>query len=122
VIATEVFPPDSKAVREVRRFVAEALEGLSGEQTEIIVLAASELAANCVRHAGTEFTVTVDRQGDEVRVTMDDAGDGQPEVQHPGPETPSGRGLLIVEQLADAWGASQSGGRNRVWFSMRAGG
>jgi anti-sigma regulatory factor (Ser/Thr protein kinase) len=119
VTATEVFPPDSAAVRDVRRFVADALAGLPDEQVEVIVLAASELAANCVRHAGTDFTVTVDRNNEDVRVTMDDAGEGEPAVQHPGPQTPSGRGLLIVEQLADAWGTSQTGDRNRVWFSMR---
>ena len=67
---TEVFPPDSAAVRDVRRFVAAALPGVTDEHLEVIVLAASELAANCVRHAGTDFTVTVDRTGYSVRVTM----------------------------------------------------
>ena len=116
---TEIFPPDSAAVRDVRRFVADALPGVAGEHLEVIVLAASELASNCVRHAGTEFAVTVDRTGDAVRVTMEDAGSGDPMVHHPDPQTPSGRGLLIVEQLADSWGSTKVEGRNRVWFSMQ---
>jgi anti-sigma regulatory factor (Ser/Thr protein kinase) len=106
-------------VREVRRFVAESLGGVPEEQVEIILLAASELAANSVRHAGTAYTVTVARTDTEVRVTVDDDGRGEPEVQDPGPFTPNGRGLLIVEQLSDAWGNSSTDGHNRVWFAMR---
>jgi anti-sigma regulatory factor (Ser/Thr protein kinase) len=122
VTVTEVFPPDSAAVRDVRRFVAAALPDVADEPLDVVVLATSELAANCVRHAGTEFTVTVDRTGDSVRVTMEDAGTGDPVVHHPDPRTPSGRGLLIVEQLADSWGSRRVEGRNRVWFSMKVAG
>ena len=114
------FSPDTATVRDVRSFVGECIEGLPEEQVEIILLASSELAANSVRHAGTHYTVKVDRTDTEVRVTVEDGGTGRPEVQDPGPLTPSGRGLLIVEQLSDAWGTSRAGDRNRVWFSVRA--
>ena len=113
------FAPETASVREVRQYVAESITDVPIEQAEIILLAASELAANSVRHARTDYTVTVDRTEDEVRVTVDDDGTGDPEVQDPGPLTPSGRGLLIVEQLSDAWGSSSNADHNRVWFSMR---
>lgn len=113
------FPPDTASVRDVRQFVADHLDGVPEEQVEVILLAASELAANSVRHAGTSYTVQVDRSDRAVRVTVDDDGEGDPEVQAPGPFTPSGRGLLIVEQLSDDWGSSSRRGHTRVWFSMR---
>jgi anti-sigma regulatory factor (Ser/Thr protein kinase) len=112
------FPPETSSVRDVRHYVGQALDGVAQDQVEIILLATSELAANSVRHAGTSYTVQVDRTEAEIRVTVEDDGDGEPEVQDPGPLTPSGRGLLIVEQLSDAWGASRTTGQNRVWFSM----
>jgi anti-sigma regulatory factor (Ser/Thr protein kinase) len=120
VSPVQSFPPDTATVRDVRRFVAECIEGLPEEQVEVILLAASELAANSVRHAGTAYTVRVDRSDTEVRVTVEDGGNGTPEVQDPGPLTPSGRGLMIVEQLSDAWGTSRAGDRNRVWFAVRS--
>jgi anti-sigma regulatory factor (Ser/Thr protein kinase) len=113
------FPPETASVRDVRRFVAGHLDGVPEEQVEVVLLATSELAANSVRHAGTAYTVQVDRTADEVRVTVDDDGEGDPEVQDPGPFTPSGRGLLIVDQLSDDWGSSSRPGHNRVWFAVR---
>ena len=113
------YPPDTASVRDVRQFVAQHLDGVPEEQVEVILLATSELAANSVRHAGTAYTVEVDRSDRAVRVTVEDDGEGDPEVQDPGPFTPSGRGLLIVEQLSDDWGSSSRRGHTRVWFSVR---
>ena len=113
------FAPATASVREVRAFVAESLGGVPEDQQEIILLAASELAANSVRHARTDYTVTVERSDREVRVTVEDDGAGDPEVQDPGPLTPSGRGLLIVKQLSDAWGSSSTEDHTRVWFTIQ---
>lgn len=115
---SQTFPPEPSSVGDARRYVADGLTGVSTEQLEVIVLAVSELAANSVRHAGTPFTVTVDQDDHEVRVTVNDAGTGRPAIQNPGPMTPSGRGLLIVERISDEWGSSSDAGHNRVWFSV----
>lgn len=112
------YPPEPSAVREVRRFVAEAVAGLPLDRVDAIVLAASELAANSVRHARTPFTVSVERDTRRVRVMVEDEGTGRPQVQDPDPLTPSGRGLLIVARMSDDWGTASSHGRNRVWFSV----
>lgn len=114
------FPPDPTSVSAARRFVADAVEGLTDEAVDTVVLAVSELAANSVRHAQTDFTVAVDQDEREVRVTVTDRGSGRPEVQDPDPFTPSGRGLLIVDRVSDDWGARKAGDRNVVWFALRA--
>jgi hypothetical protein len=41
-----------------------------------------------------------------------------PAVQEPGPTSESGRGLLIVECLADAWGHHPADGGKVVWCEL----
>ncbi len=55
----------------------------------------------------------------EVRVT--DEAPGFPVPQQPPPDCPRGRGLRIVESLADAWGIEVQHGRpgKTVWFTSR---
>ena len=115
---SQQFPAEATSIRLARRFVADELAGADPEWVDLVVLATSELASNCVIHARTAFTVTVDRTDDGVRVVTADDGDGEPEVQHPDPLTPTGRGLLIVERLSDDWGAQVVRGRTEVWFRM----
>ena len=114
------FSAEATSIRLARRFVAGQLEDQDPEWVDLVTLATSELASNCVIHAQTAFTITVDRTGDGVRVAAADDGDGDPEVQHPDPLTPTGRGLLIVERLSDDWGAEVARGRTEVWFRMTA--
>jgi anti-anti-sigma factor len=112
------FPADATSIRLARRFVADELTGSDPDWVDLVTLATSELASNCVLHARTGFTITVDRTADGVRVTASDDGEGVPEVQNPDPLTPTGRGLLIVDRLSDDWGAGQVQGRTEVWFQM----
>ena len=50
---------------------------------------------------------------------MRDFGYGLPEVSHPGPnDLGGGRGLMIVEQLADAWGVDEFLPGKIVWFEL----
>lgn len=81
----------------------------------------SELAANCVVHAATDFEISVDRSAGFVRVEVTDAGDGQPAVKWPDPLQPKGRGLQIVSALADQWGVQPSpdgAAGKTVWFTL----
>ena len=68
----------------------------------------SELATNAVQHADTEFEVDIDADreagGRWVRVRVTDEAAGLPHRPEPPPDAPHGRGLRIVETLADAWG------------------
>jgi hypothetical protein len=58
-----------------------------------------------------------DRRGLTVAVT--DGGGGLPIRKTPAATARSGRGVLIVEKLSDAWGStSQSGKRTTVWFRI----
>jgi PAS domain S-box-containing protein len=82
----------------------------------------SELATNAVQHADSEFeveiSVTPEAGGRCVRVRVSDEAAGFPTPQDPGTDAPHGRGLRIVESLADAWGIEVRRGRpgKTVWF------
>lgn len=83
------------------------------------VLLASELATNAVVHARSSFEVAVSTEGDRLRIEVSDADPGVPQVQWVPAGATSGRGLLIVETLAAAWGVQpREGGGKTVWFEL----
>lgn len=110
------------SVREARRFVVDSLQGVSRETLEIVEVLVSELATNAVRHAETDFdvTVTYDGSGGPIRVEVVDAGAGVPTQLEPGAVEPQGRGLKIVNGLSDRWGCTPApgAGSKTVWFEL----
>jgi serine/threonine-protein kinase RsbW len=121
VKVTRRFPHQPTAMTVARRFVAEALEALPASAAFDVELMVSELATNCIRHTASGFILTLEVEGDVVRVEMTDTGPGRPEVRFPLPSEPTGRGLHIVEGLSDEWGVSADpdrGGKT-VWFVYR---
>ena len=115
------FPSTLAAVAAARRFARDSLAEASDEVVDQVVMMVSELATNCVRHAGTEFQIAIDCQPDQIFVEVTDGGAGAPAVRSPGPTEPSGRGLLIVEQLSHEWGVREpeSDVGKTVWFTFR---
>lgn len=107
------------AVSAARRFVRGALSGQPSEIISAAELMASELATNCVRHAHTDFELTVHAQG-EIRVEVRDSGRGRPTVLSPSPRDPAGRGLRIVEAMSDTWGVAAAGSGKAVWFTLNS--
>jgi anti-sigma regulatory factor (Ser/Thr protein kinase) len=102
-----------------RRYVGESLAGAPREVVDIAELMVSELATNCVRYVGSDFTVTIERTPQRVRVDVADGGRDGVEMQDPTPAEPTGRGLRIVDELADAWGVDVASGDGKsVWFTL----
>lgn len=118
-MTTQSFPPDTAAVRRTRRFVAESLDGVGDALAESAILMTSELASNSIRHAKSRFTVKVDVTGDAIRIAVSDDGGGRPSKRTPAPDEVTGRGLLIIDNLADDWGTTTRAGRTTVWFLLR---
>jgi anti-sigma regulatory factor (Ser/Thr protein kinase) len=84
-------------------------------------LLADELTANAVRHAGGPTDVLIRGSVDVVYVEVTDASPALPVPARPGPNDDKGRGLLLVERLASAWGTRvPPGGGKTVWFEIRA--
>ncbi|MFC7258848.1 ATP-binding protein [Streptomyces lutosisoli] len=97
---------------------------LPDEVTETAALLLSELMTNAYRHAkvspGREIRARCDLDADRLRVSVTDANDSLPEPRQAAPGDESGRGLTLVDALADKWGAGpREGGIGKtVWFEL----
>jgi anti-sigma regulatory factor (Ser/Thr protein kinase) len=117
-VTSATFPNDAPSIGGARRFVAAALDGLTPTTVDDVTLMVSELATNVVRHARTAFRVSVQQTPSHVRVAVTDTGTGRPEARDPEPDEASGRGLLIVDRLAESWGVDTAGPAKTVWFTV----
>lgn len=107
------------AAAEARGFVlAEAnRRGLSGRAADA-ELAVSELATNALVHTRGEIVVRVDGGPDRLRVEVRDGSQLLPMPSLSERGGMSGRGLLLVSQIADSWGATPDHGGKAVWFEV----
>ncbi len=102
-------PRDLASVADARRFVHDALvSGLAPDLTDEAFLVVSELAANAITHAESDYRVSVVVCPASVRISVRDSGPGTPEPRASGPGAVSGRGLLIVAAVATSWGIDSS--------------
>jgi anti-sigma regulatory factor (Ser/Thr protein kinase) len=111
----------ASGVREARSAVRSVLVGRGEHAAEVAALLASELVTNAVVHSGgaAELTVSVDES--RLRVAVADSHETMPVVSVPSHEDESGRGLAIVDALANAWGVETDGNGKSVWFELELG-
>ena len=118
---TRSFPEQPESVTAARRFATDVLRDISPEVTATVELLVSELATNCIRHTDSAFELTIIQSGYGIRVEATDYDAGKPTMRSPEPTDPSGRGLRIVDALADAWGVEHRSAQGKtVWFTLMA--
>ena len=98
----------------VRHLAAWGCDGRIAD-AELLV---SELVTNAVLHARLRATVTVERDGMVLRVSVQDDSPAQPHLRELGPEAVTGRGLLLVDRIARRWGVDPQAGGKCVWFEV----
>jgi anti-sigma regulatory factor (Ser/Thr protein kinase) len=104
------------APRAVRRDVAAYLEGNERQDVHVVVLLVGELVTNSVVHAGGIITVRASQLNGVLRIEVSDASDSLPVVRAP---DMGGRGLRLVEALAESWGSERlAGGGKTVWVEV----
>ncbi|MGY5002732.1 ATP-binding protein [Streptomyces griseus] len=128
--ARRYFDAKRASVRLVRQFVVTTLTswGITGEPTEDIRLCASELASNALIHGtrpGHGFLVRLSAferlVSLEVHDSRDIAAERYPQVRPAVGTHVSGRGLRIVDSLADDWGVERREPFGKiVWSHFRA--
>ncbi|MGH3276235.1 MAG: ATP-binding protein [Streptosporangiaceae bacterium] len=113
------FPPAPEQVGEARRYLAAILDGRPADDA---ILCLSELVTNATVHSrsrqvGGYVTVRVQLHGDHLRVDVCDQGGPWTEPTREDGQT--GRGLLIVDQLACTWGRTGDEKTGWVtWFEL----
>jgi anti-sigma regulatory factor (Ser/Thr protein kinase) len=120
--ATFDLPPTVTAVPAARHLVLELLRvWQSPHDSDDAALLVSELVSNVVDHVGGEadLTVEVSLADAWLRIGVVDGSAIRPVVRELAAERPRGRGLQMVQALADRWGADDHGGGKRVWFELR---
>ena len=112
------------APNQARRLLGIALaEWGLGHLADAAELITSELVTNAFIH-GQEpalLNIYTDRVGDRgglLFVEVEDAGEHMPQPEDAAENAESGRGLQIVEALADDWGVEPLGSGKRVWASL----
>lgn len=120
---SRTFPGRSDQVSIARQFVREALAEIPSAIDAILLT--SELAANAVLHTASgdsgRFAVAVRHVPALVRVEVTDGGSpAVPTINPRGRLGPSGRGLMLVDQLATRWGHKGGPSGRIVWFEVSA--
>ncbi|MDO0925108.1 ATP-binding protein [Streptomyces sp. TG1A-8] len=113
---------DLRAVPEARREVRALLRhwGRPG-RSEIAELLTSELVTNALVHTDDDAVLTAVVSPDGVRVEVRDFLAHRPRPRVPDPDDDThGRGLVLVQSLADSWGVRPHGVGKSVWFELGA--
>lgn len=92
------------------------------EQVDSAVLMVSEMATNVLVHTDGDALMAAEVSGERgerrLRVEVADASDELPHKRRPGEMASSGRGLVLMEMLADAWGVDPRGEGKSIWFEL----
>jgi len=119
--ATASFAAGADGPLAARRFVKSVLGrppylGLVAPADAQLVV--SELATNAVIHGGTPFSVSVSCLGSTIRIAVRDRNETPPIVRDAAPDSRSGRGLRLVDAVADDWGVDANPGGKTVWADL----
>ncbi|MFD3654772.1 ATP-binding protein [Streptomyces sp. NPDC058620] len=113
---------EHRSVPAAREFVREAaVDWGFGARLDDVLLCVSELATNALVHGvppgrGYLVRLRLEDAGRALSVEVHDSGDGEPAVREPAGE--SGRGLLLVDVLADRWGVRERSPGKVVWCAF----
>jgi anti-sigma regulatory factor (Ser/Thr protein kinase) len=114
-------PCELTAVALARHFVGQAVQAweVDAQWLDDAVLLTSELVANGVLHARTDLRVTIQGRDDgSLRVAVDDDNSRVPTPAAPPDDATSGRGLRVIEAVADRWGVDRTENGKSVWFEV----
>ena len=109
------------SVGSARRFVRDVL--MSRQVPDVVVdtveLLTSEVVTNAIVHGQSGPLLAVTVGGSVVRVAVHDRSPAMPVRRLAHLDDVSGRGVVIVEEMASAWGVEQQqNGTKRVWFEV----
>ncbi|MCQ4080702.1 ATP-binding protein [Streptomyces sp. RB6PN25] len=127
--------PDPAEVSRARRWARSRLagSGIGADEplAETLLLLISELVTNAVVHTGCPAVLRMLFPGAEtseagpvpggagtVRVEVADSSDRPPSPRHARGDDTGGRGLELVDGLADRWGWQREGSGKHIWCEV----
>ncbi|MFI1681696.1 SpoIIE family protein phosphatase [Streptomyces sp. NPDC020607] len=92
------------------------------DQVDSAVLMVSEMLTNVLVHTDGDALMVAEVTGEpgarRLRAEVADGSDDLPHKRHPGELASSGRGLVLMELLAGAWGVDPRGEGKSIWFEL----
>jgi anti-sigma regulatory factor (Ser/Thr protein kinase) len=113
--------PHPTSVGAARRFVRDVLMSrqVADGVVDTVELLTSEVVTNAIVHARSGPQLAVEIDGEVIRVAVLDRSPELPVRRLNRLDDVSGRGVVIVEELASAWGVERErNGSKRVWFEV----
>jgi serine phosphatase RsbU (regulator of sigma subunit)/anti-sigma regulatory factor (Ser/Thr protein kinase) len=111
-------PAELTSARRARSLIHRPLQRWDlAELIPTAELLVSELVTNAVRYAQGEIGLRLVLEGGLVCEVLDDSA-ALPRLRHPGHEDELGRGLQIVSQVAQRWGARRTSAGKVVWCEL----
>lgn len=114
--------PDPAEVGRARRWARSRLAGcgidVDEPLAETVVLLVSELVTNAVVHTGRPAVLRLALDGTQVRLEVVDTSARAPVPRCVDGDATGGRGLALVDGLADRWGWSSEGAGKRIWCEL----
>ncbi|MFH8749226.1 SpoIIE family protein phosphatase [Streptomyces rimosus] len=114
---------EPERIAEARRQVRDVLHDWADEdQVDSAVLMVSEMVTNVLMHTDGDALLVAEITGvagrRRIRVDVADGSDELPHRRTPGELASSGRGLVLMELLAGAWGVDPRGDGKSTWFEL----
>ncbi|MFF3542735.1 SpoIIE family protein phosphatase [Streptomyces platensis] len=114
---------EPERIAEARRQVRDVLHDWADpDQVDSAVLMVSEMVTNVLLHTDGDALlvaeITGERGARRIRVDVADSSDELPHRRSPGELASSGRGLMLLELLAGAWGVDPRGDGKSTWFEL----
>ena len=113
--------PHPTSVGAARRFVRDVLMSrqVADPVVDTVELLTSEVVTNAIVHGRSGPLLAVHVKESAVRVAVGDVSPQLPVRQLGRLDDVSGRGVVIVDELASAWGVERErNGSKRVWFEV----
>jgi len=110
--------PTTASVPTARRFARAALSECTAD-VETVVLLVSEVVTNAVLHARSDIRLVVEDRDDVARVEVHDGSPMLPRMHSFRRVAATGRGLRLLDTLAQAWGVEVTSEAGKVvWFEV----
>ncbi|MEU9793299.1 SpoIIE family protein phosphatase [Streptomyces sparsogenes] len=121
--AATVAQAEPERIAEVRQQLRDMLHDWADrDQVESAVLMLSEMVTNVLVHTDGDALLVAEVSGRpgsrRLRLDVADGSDELPHRRRPGELASSGRGLMLMEVLADAWGVDPRGDGKCIWYEL----
>ncbi|MEV6108856.1 SpoIIE family protein phosphatase [Streptomyces sp. NPDC051940] len=119
-LTQHIAPADPEGLSAARHMIRAAVRAWgAGDRSDEVELVSDELITNALLHTDGPAVVTArmpsGTPGPRIRVEVADQSSAMPRRREPGESGVSGRGLLLVDRLADVWGVEARGSGKVVW-------